>query len=171
MEEERRQERRGGARHGTYPASEIYQVPPVSPSPSPVPGGQAGAGGELSGQKRSLVPPRRSSTTLPKLEERARASVCGPDLPPPLPRPGPLLSRALWTRPTFLLLSLLSLLSSIGHVLMWAGVARRGWGGWGGADGWRSAHTPDTTETTRGKTVGAWRGPGGGALLTGLSRK
>lgn len=90
------------------------QSPPCVPFPITSPGRSAGAGGELSGQKRSLVPPRRSSTTLPKLEELARASVCRPDLP--LTYSLPLTGTPSQQGPVDL--------SSIGHVLMWARVTR-----------------------------------------------
>lgn len=49
------------------------------PLPITSPGRSAGVGGERTGQKQSLLPPRHSSTTLPKLDTvwaRAPAGLC-----------------------------------------------------------------------------------------------
>lgn len=61
----------GVFRYSTYPVSDLvtaYKVTPSVPLPITSPGRSAGVGGERTGQKQSLLPPRHSSTTLPKLE-------------------------------------------------------------------------------------------------------
>lgn len=61
----------GVFRYSTYPVSDLvtpYKVTPLPPLPITSPGRSAGVGGECTGQKQSLLPPRHSSTTLPKME-------------------------------------------------------------------------------------------------------
>lgn len=56
-----------------------YKVTPLPPYPITSPGRSAGVGGERTGHKQSRLPPRHSSTTLPKLETvwaRAPAGLC-----------------------------------------------------------------------------------------------
>lgn len=70
--------------------SDGLQFTPSAPAITS-PGRSAGAGGECTGQKSSLLPPRHSSTTLPKLEHvwaTAPAGLVG--CSPMLLSPGPL---------------------------------------------------------------------------------
>lgn len=76
----RRKNREGGrVRYSTYPVIRDLGISLSVPPPITSHGRSAGVGGERTGQMQSLLQPRHSSTTLPKLEAvwaRAPAGLC-----------------------------------------------------------------------------------------------